>query len=209
MTAGTDARNRSRVGPARRVAVLVTVAAVTALVPVAAAGQARPAGGRTLVAGDISTVAGGTRPGPAPATSVAFSPCGVSVTAGTVYAAAGQTVRQVSRQGVLTTPAGTGSFGPLGDGGPATGAYLDDVCGTAVDGSGNLLMADGGDFRVRAVAATTGTFYGQQMQAGDIYTIAGPATSAELNGPQGVAVTPAGNLIIADSQNWRIRAVAG
>ncbi len=66
----------------------------------------------------------------------------------------------------------------------------------------------------------TGTFYGQAMTAGDIYTVAGggtagfagdggPATSADLNGPQGVAVTPAGDLIIADSQNWRIRAVAG
>ena len=173
MTVGTDSRNRSRAWPAGQVAVLVTVAAVTALVPAAAAGQSRAAGGRILVAGDISTVAGGKGPGPAPATSVAFSPCGVSVAAGTVYAAAGETVRQVSPQGVLTTPAGTGSFGPLGDGGLATRANLASACGTAVDGSGNLIIADDGDFRVRAVAAATGTFYGQAMHAGDIYTIAG------------------------------------
>jgi hypothetical protein len=217
MTGGTDAKNHSRVGPAGRVAVLVTVAAVTALAPVAAAaavGQARPAGDRTLVAGDISTVAGGKGPGPAPATSVAFSPCGVSVTAGTVYAAASETVRQVSPQGVLTTPAGTGSFGPLGDGGLATRANLASACGTAVDGSGNLIIADDGDFRVRAVAATTGTFYGQAMHAGDIYTIAGggtslgdhiPATSAGIS-PAGVTLDAAGNLVIADSD--RIRVVA-
>ena len=214
MTVGTDAKNRSRVGPAGRVVVLVTVAAVTALVPVAAAGQARPAGDRTLVAGDISTVAGGKGPGPAPATSVAFSPCGVSVTAGTVYAAAGETVRQVSPQGVLTTPAGTGSSGPLGDGGLATRANLASACGTAVDGAGNLIIADDGDFRVRAVAATTGTFYGQAMHAGDIYTIAGggtslgdhiPATSAGIS-PAGVTLDAAGNLVIADSD--RIRVVA-
>jgi trimeric autotransporter adhesin len=280
MTGGAEAKNRLRVGPVGRAAVLVTVAVVTALVPVtalapvAAAGQARSAGDRTLVAGDISTVAGGKRPGPARATSVAFSPCGVSVTAGTVYAAAGQTVRQVSQQGVLTTPAGTGSFGPLGDGGLATRANLENACGTAVDGSGNLLIADGGDFRIRAVAAATGVFYGQAMTAGDIYTIAGggpisvavdghgnlvicdegqpdgsearirvaaaatgtfygipmtagdiytvaggstagfagdggPATSAELNGPRAVAVNAAGDLVIADAGNNRIRQVTG
>ena len=145
---------------------------------------------------------------------MAFSPCGVSVTAGTVYAAAGETVRQVSPQGVLTTPAGTGSFGPLGDGGPAARANLASACGTAVDSSGNLIIADDGDFRVRAVAATTGTFYGQAMHAGDIYTIAGggtslgdhiPATSAGIS-PAGVALDAAGNLLIADSD--RIRVVA-
>ena len=145
---------------------------------------------------------------------MAFSPCGVSVTAGTVYAAAGETVRQVSPQGVLTTPAATGSFGPLGDGGPAARANLASACGTAVDSSGNLIIADDGDFRVRAVAATTGTFYGQAMHAGDIYTIAGggtslgdhiPATSAGIS-PAGVALDAAGNLLIADSD--RIRVVA-
>jgi hypothetical protein len=187
---------------------------VTALVPAAAAGQSLPAGSRALVTGDISTVAGGKRPGPVPATSVAFSPCGVSVAAGSVYAAADATVRQVSPQGVLTTPAGTGSFGPLGDGGPAARADLASACGTTVDASGNLIIADDGNFRVRAVAAATGTFYGQAMTAGDIYTIAGggtslgdhiPATSAEVS-PAGVALDAAGNLVIADSD--RIRVVA-
>jgi sugar lactone lactonase YvrE len=259
-SAGTKAR--SRVGPAGRAAALVAVATVAALVPAAAAsGQSRPAGTQALVAGDISTVAGGKAPGPAPATSVSFSPCGVSFAAGSVYVGAGQTVRQVSQAGTLTTPAGTGSFGPLGDGGLATRASLENACGTAVDGSGNLIITDSG--RVRAVAATTGTFYGQSMTKGDIYTIAdtgtagialdaagnvlmaggslvqvlavktgtfygqqmtagniytvaggghnglgdgGPATFAEVS-PDGVAMDAAGNLVIADNGNGRIRVV--
>jgi len=197
----------------------MAAAMVTAVVPAAAATagtHSPPAGGRTLVAGDISTVAGGKGPGPAPATSVAFSPCGVSFAGGSVYAGASQTVRQVSLPGgQLTTPAGTGSFGPLGDGGLATRANLESACGTTVDGSGNLIIADNGNARVRVVAAKTGTFYGQSMHAGQIYTIAGdgssglgdggPATSAEVS-PAGVVLDTAGNLVIADA--GRVRVVA-
>ena len=91
--------------------------------------------------------------------------------------------------------------------------------GVAVDGAGNLVIADTGNNRVRVVAASTGTFYGQAMTAGDIYTVAGngtagfsgdggPATSAELDGPAGVAVDAAGNLLIADTGNQRVRVVA-
>jgi hypothetical protein len=226
VTIATDnAKDRPRVRPAGRVTVLVAAATVAALVPAAAAaGQSRPAhlslrsaAGGALVAGDISTVAGGKGPGPAPATSVAFSPCGVSFAAGSVYAAASATVRQVSQAGTLTTPAGTGSFGPLGDAGLATRASLTGACGTAVDGSGNLIIADAGSGRVRAVAAKTGTFYGQAMTAGDIYTVAGggtgplgdggPATSAVVV-PAGVALDAAGNLVIADAGYQRIRVVA-
>src|SRR5581483_2657400 len=101
-------------GPGGRMAALVAAATLAALVPAAAAGQSRPAGARALAAGDISTVAGGKAPGPAPATSVSLSPCGVSFAGGSVQVAANQTVRRVSMQGgQLTTPAGTGSFGPL------------------------------------------------------------------------------------------------
>ncbi len=72
-----------------------------------------------------------------------------------------------------------------------------------MDAAGNLVIADTGNNRVRVVAASTGTFYGQAMTAGDIYTVAGngtsgfsgdggPATSAELTSPPGVAVDAAG-----------------
>ena len=66
-----------------------------------------------------------------------------------------------------------------------------------MDGAGNLVIADAFNDRIRVVAST-GTFYGQAMTTGDIYTVAGngtqgfsgdggPATSAELNDPNGVA----------------------
>ena len=88
-----------------------------------------------------------------------------------------------------------------------------------MDAAGNLLIADFGNERVRVVAHKTGTFYGKAMTGGDIYTVAGdgtqgfsgdggPATSAELS-LQGVAVDAAGNLLIADAGNQRIRVVAG
>ena len=125
----------------------------------------------------------------------------------------------------LTTPAGTGTFGPLGDGGPATvasisPANLSGTCGVAADHSGNLVLTDGGGERIRVVAGSSGTFYGRAITAGDIYTVAGngtagfagdggPATRAELSFPAAVAVTGQGGLVIADSLNNRIRAVAG
>jgi DNA-binding beta-propeller fold protein YncE len=89
-----------------------------------------------------------------------------------------------------------------------------------LDHSGNLVVADLGGSRVRVVAAGTGTFYGQAMTAGDICTAAGngtggfsgdggPALSAELNRPQGVAVDAAGDLLVVDVGSNRIREVAG
>ena len=50
----------------------------------------------------------------------------------------------------------------------------------AVDSAGNLLIADTGNHRVRVVAASTGTFYGQAMTAGHIYTVAGNGTGGVL-----------------------------
>jgi sugar lactone lactonase YvrE len=109
--------------------------------------------------------------------------------------------------------------GYSGDGGPATKAQLNYPGGVGVDGAGNLLIADQGNYRIRVVAASTSTFYGKAMTAGDIYTIAGdgtrgysgdggPATSAELNQPNGVAVDGAGDVFIADSGNFRIREIS-
>ena len=62
------------------------------------------------------------------------------------------------------------------------------------DGAGNLVIADTGNNRVRVVAARTGTFYGQAMTAGDIYTDRREGTRAARGGAptQGVAVDAAG-----------------
>ncbi len=122
--------------------------------------------------------------------------------------------------GDIYTVAGTGTQGFSGDGGPATSAGLAVPDSVAVDPAGNLVIADYGDNRVRAVAASAGTFYGQQMTAGDIYTIAGtgtqgfsgdggPAASATLYYPQGVAVDGSGNVLVTDSGNNRLRMITG
>ncbi len=67
--------------------------------------------------------------------------------------------------GKLTTPAGTAASGPFSDGGPAAGTAVD-TCAVAVDPSGNLVLADVANDRIRVVAASSGTFYGQHMTAG-------------------------------------------
>ena len=185
-----------------------------------------PRGPDLGTAGVISTVAGGVG-GPGNATSVALTACNVAFAQGHLYIAdstqgrlprSSGAVREMSPgSSLLTTPAGTHAAGPLGDGGPATAATLNS-CGVTADSSGNLVISDWRSNRVRVVAASTGTFYGQAMTAGDIYTVAGggtsglgdggPATSAELSAPQGVRVDHNGNLVIADAGNDRVRVVA-
>ena len=199
------------------------VAVVVALMPAAWAGPspaaaAAPGGAHPALAGVISTIAGGVG-GPGPAIKVAFGgPAGVSFRGGSMYVAERTAVRRVSlAAGYLTTPAGTGRFGPLGDGGPAAGASIQ-PSDAVVDHAGNLVIADFGNSRIRVTARTTGMFYGQPMTAGDIYTVAGggsgggasgiPATSATLREPEGVAVDGAGNLVIADTLHNKVRVVA-
>src|SRR5262249_56001530 len=91
--------------------------------------------------------------------------------------------------------------------------------GVAVDGEGNVVIADRYSDRVRVAAERTGSFYGKAMTAGSIYTVAGtgtrgfsgdggPAAAAKLNVPYGVAVDGAGNLVVADTFSNRIRVVA-
>jgi hypothetical protein len=137
-----------------------------------------------------------------------------------VAAGTGTFYGQSMTAGDIYTVAGNGTFGFSGDGGPATAAGVASPGQTAVDGAGNLVIADSGNDRVRVVAAGTGTFYGQSMTAGDIYTVVGngtfgfsgdggPALSAELSRPQGVAVDAAGDLLVADAGSNRIREVAG
>ena len=194
--------------------------------------------GQAMTAGDIYTIAGDGGAGyigdGVSATSTALHyPSGVAVDSSgnvlisdisnervrVVAASTGTFYGQAMTAGDIYTIAGNGTGGHSGDGGPATSAELDDPWSVAVDASGNLLIADEANGRIRVVAASTGTFYGQAMTAGDIYTIAGngtegysgdggPATSAELADPSGVAVDGAGNAVIADSYNDCVRVVA-
>lgn len=105
---------------------------------------------------------------------------------------------------IITTVAGTGTFGFSGDGNTATLADLGRVRQVAVDASGNIFIADLDNQRIRKVIA------------GNIVTVAGTgvagfsgdgglATLAMLNNPRDIAVDAQGNLLIADRENHRIR----
>ena len=230
-----------RIGVGGRLArgIPAAVALVAAAV-LAGAGQAEAASahGKTMTAGHIYTVAGDGTSGfsgdGGPATKAElFLPAAVTVDAAgnrviaddsnnrirVVAARTGTFYGQAMTAGRIYTVAGDGSQGFSGDGGPATSASLTNPRGVAVDVAGNLLIADPEDERIRVVAAQTGTFYGQAMTAGHIYTVAGdgneefsgdggPAVSAGLDTPESVAVDTAGNLLIADTLNLRIRVVA-
>ncbi len=164
--------------------------------------------------GTITTVAGNGSPGywgdGGPATSAFVSgPLGVAVdSAGNLFIADGSSrIRKVDASGNITTVAGTGTEGYSGDNGPATNAELNYPSAVAVDGAGNLYIADTWNNRVRKVAPdrtiSTVAGNGTCCYSGDN----GPATNAQLDGPDGVAVDGAGNLYIADSNNNRIRKV--
>lgn len=109
---------------------------------------------------------------------------------------------------IITTLAGNGSSAFSGDGGPATQAALNTPVGVSVDNAGNLYIADRDNQRVRKVDATTGiivTFAGNGEKgfSGD----GGPATSASLNEPEGLAIDSFGTVYIADERNKRVREV--
>ncbi len=121
--------------------------------------------------------------------------------------------------GDIYTVAGTGRAGFAGDGGPATRAELDRPAGVAIDGRGDLVLADTGNDRVRIVAVGSGSVLGRTVRPGDIYTVAGtgtagfsgdggPAGQAALDHPGAVLVEGNGDLVVADTGNHRVRVVA-
>lgn len=117
-------------------------------------------------------------------------------------------IRKLAANGLITTVAGTNGYGFTGDGGQATYARINSADGVAVDGVGNLYIADTGNSRVRKVD-TNGiitTVAGKGAFGGSLGD-GGAATNAWLAGPNGVAVDAAGNLFIADTLHERIRKV--
>ncbi|MFD0712153.1 S-layer homology domain-containing protein [Paenibacillus sp. GCM10027626] len=165
--------------------------------------------------GTISTVAGtgvlGYSGDGGPAISARLSyPSGVATdNDGNVYIVdqSNHRIRKVDVSGTISTVAGTGSAGDSGDGGSATSAELRSPSGIAVDDSGNLYIAEFAGNRIRKVdtagiiSTVAGT--GAYGYSGD----GGPATSAQLNYPSGVAVDRFGQLYIADAGNHSIRKV--
>ncbi|GAA2775224.1 hypothetical protein GCM10010521_62180 [Streptomyces rameus] len=165
--------------------------------------------------GKISTVAGtgtaGFKGDSGPAVSAQLkTPRGVAVdSAGDLYFADSENhrIRKITADGKISTVAGTGTAGFRGDGGPATAAQLNLPYSVAVDSAGVLYVADGGNHRVRRIAAdgqiSTVAGTGAAGFGGD----GGPAVSALLKWPIGVALDGAGALYVVDSQNHRVRRV--
>jgi hypothetical protein len=118
-------------------------------------------------------------------------------------------IRQVdTSSGFIYTVAGNGTKGYSGDNGPALDASLDHPTGLALDGNGNMYVADDYGQRVRHVdingIITTIAGNGVFGFSGD----GGPPTSATLANPAAVAVDPYGNVFIADLLNNRVRKVS-
>ncbi len=158
---------------------------------------------------------------------------------GNIYIVTDHRVRKVdARTGLIDTIAGTGKRGLGGDGGPATEALLAEPRGVAVDGAGNLFIADSDNHRVRRVDGSTGVMttlagIGKHSERGVNFYLAsaqakeysserilvdasgagyagdgGPAAEAALAVPSGVDVDGEGNVFIADG-GIRVRRVDG
>ena len=112
--------------------------------------------------------------------------------------------------GLIALYAGNGTTVYNGDGLQATQTALSGPRGLSLEPSGDVILSDTGHNLVREVNATTGlmqTLAGNPLQAGGYSGDGGPATSAELNGPTGLAQDDLGNLYIADTLNARVREI--
>ncbi len=181
--------------------------------------------GQRVHAGEILTVAGGPC-----ATAADPAPSAVAVdTAGNLFiafgpgnrveelpATTGSSLGRSVVAGKLVGLAGSSVAGSAGDGGPAAHSELDDPTGVALDPSGDVLIADTANCRLRMVAASSGTRFGMTVVQGDIYTVAGsgicgsggnggPALAAQLWDPGALAVNADGDVLVADQGNRTIR----
>jgi hypothetical protein len=148
-----------------------------------------------------------------PATSAQlFGPSGVAVdAAGDVFIADqgnGRVREVVKATGLITTVAGTGTWGYNGDNIAATAAELKQPTGVAVDAAGDVFIADFVDYRVREVVKATGLITTVAGTGASGYNGDGiPASSAQLGYPYGVSVDTAGDVFIVDQGNQRVREV--
>jgi uncharacterized protein (TIGR03437 family) len=169
--------------------------------------------------GNISTVAGNgtsgyTGDGGAATSAELADPEGIAVdSSGNLYISdtTNCVIRKVSSSGTISTIAGSNSLGCgyAGDAAAATSAQINHPSGIVVDSHGNVYFADTSNNIVRIVT-TDGNIntYAGNFGAGFGFTgDGGPATSARLNNPEGVALDSSGNLYIADGNNNRIRVV--
>jgi hypothetical protein len=163
--------------------------------------------------GVVSTLAGGAgQKGDADGTgsqALFAYPYGVaSDGAGHIYVAdsGNNAIREATTAGGVTTVAGSGTLPAGSADGVGGAARFNNPAGTAVDGNGNIYVADAGNSVIRKIAAggTVTTFAGA---AGATGTSDGVGSAARFNGPAGVAVDSAGNVYVADTNNNTIRKI--
>ncbi|MBX2905311.1 MAG: hypothetical protein KF744_04685 [Taibaiella sp.] len=162
--------------------------------------------------GIITTVAGNGSTAPwspgIPATAAGISgPSSVSFDKhGNMYIATPFVIHKVNPAGIITNIAGAG-FGFGGDGGPAIAALFNNADRAIVDDTGNILICDWGNNRLRKIDTfgiiRTIAGNGSMAFSGD----GGPATAAGFT-PGGFFIDSVGNIIICDSHNNRIRRIS-
>jgi sugar lactone lactonase YvrE len=159
--------------------------------------------------GVVSTFAGNGTEGFADGTGTAaqfYNPAGVAVDgAGNVYVADtyNHRIRKITPQGEVSTLAGSGTEG-FADG-TGTAAQFRGPIGVAVDGEGNVYVADESNHRIRKItpAGEVSTFAGSGTEG----FLNGTGTTAQFNHPSGVALDSDGNVYVADESNHRIRKI--
>jgi len=166
----------------------------------------------TTIAGNGAEIHTGDG-GPATAAGIA-RPQSVTIDgAGNIYIAEDSSnitgksyIRKINTAGIISTVAGNGIPGYSGDGGPATAAGFQSIVDIAIDGLGNIYIADWGDSRIRKINITgiISTVAGGSTGAmGD----GGPATAADIGYPTGIAADNFGNIYIAEFYGGWIRKV--
>ncbi|WP_250291816.1 NHL repeat-containing protein, partial [Frankia sp. CiP1_Cm_nod1] len=203
---GTRRRRRRRIAAAVVVAVAVPVAAIVVTVLLIS----RPPRPDVIitVAGTGATGFSGDN-GPATAADLSRPDDPLVDSTGAVYFTdtGNNRIRRIGTDGVITTIAGTGTYGYSGDNGPAAQAYFATPTDVARDRAGNLYIADTDNNRIRRInvvgTVTTVAGTGVAGFSGDN----GPASAAQLAKPTSVLVDADGNLYIADSGNNRIRRI--
>jgi RHS repeat-associated protein len=129
---------------------------------------------------------------------------------GNMYIACTYRVRKVDPSGIITTVAGGGLWGTVGDGGLATEAYLDWIEEITLDAAGNLYITESWNNSIRKVDThgVITTVAGLNNRNGGYSGDGVFATMAQLNRPTDVLIDHAGNMFIADMFNGRVRKVS-
>ncbi|MCU1456696.1 MAG: repeat containing protein [Actinomycetia bacterium] len=166
-----------------------------------------PSGTITSIAGTAGSAGFSGDGGPATSATLAV-PTGLALDrAGNLYIAdfSNNRIRKVSSAGTISTFAGNGTAGDAGDGSSALSAQLDQPWSVTIDGQGRFLIPENSgrirrvdtDGTISTIAGTTGGFSGD----------GGPATAAQLNAPSSVVLDANQNIVIADTDNERIRRI--